>query len=308
MKIRLGYVAISKALENITTSSTITYTKFKEEKEPFDKLFNIISNNLDSLKEILLYNKKNNLHFYRLTSKLIPLSTHPEVVWDYKRYFSKELNRIGEIVKASNMRIDFHPDQFCVLNSTKKEVVENSIKILEYHYKLLDVLGINDKVLIIHVGSSVLGKDNSIKRFINNYNKLPKYLRDVIATENDDKVFNVEDVLSISDITGVPVVLDYHHYKCNKSAIDIEKILNSWKGKRPKMHFSTSRNSRDFRSHSEYVDSDEFINFIDEIKEYDRDVDVMIEAKGKDDALFRLVRELKYKTNYMFIDDTTFYV
>ena len=104
------------------------------------------------------------------------------------------------------------------------------------------------------------------------------------------------------------MVLDYHHYKCNKSAIDIEKILNSWKGKRPKMHFSTSRNSRDFRSHSEYVDSDEFIKFIDVIKEYDRDVDVMIEAKGKDDALFRLVRELKYKTNYMFIDDTTFYV
>lgn len=31
----------------------------------------------------------------------------------------------------------------------------------------------------------------------------------------------------------------------------------------------------------------------------------MLEAKAKDDALFRLIRELKYKTNYTFIDETT---
>lgn len=304
--VRLGYACISNAIKE-SSSSPYTYSEYKE-KGNLSKLDMVIRSNLEALKRIINYNIRNNIHFYRMSSKIIPLATKDDVLFDYVSNYRDIYERIGAKIRKNDMRVDFHPDQFCVLNSTKKEVVENSIKILEYHYKLLDVLGINDKVLIIHVGSSVLGKDNSIKRFINNYNKLPKYLRDVIATENDDKVFNVEDVLSISDITGVPVVLDYHHYKCNKSAIDIEKILNSWKGKRPKMHFSTSRNSRDFRSHSEYVDSDEFIKFIDVIKEYDRDVDVMIEAKGKDDALFRLVRELKYKTNYMFIDDTTFYV
>ena len=76
----------------------------------------------------------------------------------------------------------------------------------------------------------------------------------------------------------------------------------------PKMHFSSPRNSRDYRSHSEYIDSDDFIDFMNNIKKYNRDIDVMIEAKGKDDALFRLVRELKYKTDYIFIDDTCFYV
>lgn len=243
-----------------------------------------------------------------MSSDIIPLATKDDVHFDYVSNYRDIYERIVAKIRINDMRVDFHPDQFCVLNSIKKEVVENSIKILEYHYKLLYALGITDKTLIIHVGSGALGKDNSIKIFINTYNKLPKYLRDVVAIENDDKVFNVEDVLSISDIIGIPVVLDYHHYKCNKSDIDIEKILNSWKNKRPKMHFSTSRNSRNFRSHSEYVDSDEFINFIDEIKKYNRDVDVMIEAKGKDDALFRLVRELKQKTNYMFIDETSFYV
>src|SRR5574344_637896 len=113
MIIRLGYVAIALNLKEVTSSSTVTfatYNKLKNEEERLKKLKSITYSNIDALDEILKYNMKKNIHFYRLTSKLIPLSTHPEVVWDYKRYFSKELNRIGEIVKASNMRIDFHPD------------------------------------------------------------------------------------------------------------------------------------------------------------------------------------------------------
>ena len=137
---------------------------------------------------------------------------------------------------------------------------------------------------------------------------LPNYLKECIAIENDDKIFNINDVTNINEVIGVPIVLDYHHYKCNKSEIDIKKIFDSWRWMTPKIHFSSPRNSRDYRSHAEYINSDDFIEFINEIKKYNRDVDVMIEAKGKDDALFRLVRELKYKTDYKFIDDTSFYI
>ena len=70
------------------------------------------------------------------------------------------------------MRVDFHPDQFCVLNSTNKFVFYNTINILEYHYRLLDMMNIKNKVLVLHVGSGVLGKDKSSKRFVNNFNKL----------------------------------------------------------------------------------------------------------------------------------------
>lgn len=166
---------------------------------------------------------------------------------------------------------------------------------------------VKDKVLILHVGSNVFGKDNSIKRFINNFNKLPEYLKKCIVIENDDKIFNVSDVLKISEAINVPVVLDYHHYNCNKSTIDIEKIFNTW-NITPKIHFSSPKNKKEFRSHSDYINSDDFINFIESIKKYNTDVDIMLEAKMKDDALFRLVRELKYKTNYRFIDDTSFEV
>lgn len=305
MLVRLGYVAISTAL-NVTSSTPYTYSEYLN-KHNIDKLDNVIRSNLLALEEILKYNVKNNIHFYRMSSKIIPLATKDGVEFNYTIEYKEYYDRISKIIKDNNLRVDFHPDQFCVLNSTNNDVVKNSIKILEYHYYLLNMMMVKDKVLILHVGSNVFGKDNSIKRFINNFNKLPEYLKKCIVIENDDKIFNVSDVLKISEAINIPVVLDYHHYNCNKSTIDIEKIFNTW-NITPKIHFSSPKNKKEFRSHSDYINSDDFINFIESIKKYNTDVDIMLEAKMKDDALFRLVRELKYKTNYRFIDDTSFEV
>ena len=304
MKVRLGYVAICNAL-NVTSSSPYNYSDYLKYND-FHKLEEIIISNLMALNEIIDYNIKNNIHFYRISSKLIPLATKDDVNFDYIYKYKKYYNKIGKKIRDSKMRVDFHPDQYCILNSVKEDIVYNSIKILEYHYKLLDALGVNDKVLILHVGSSTFGKDNSIKRFINSYNKLPLYLKKCIAIENDDKVFNVSDVIKISNNTGIPIVLDYHHHMCNKSNIDINAIFDSWGDRVPKVHFSSPRGKKDFRSHNDYINGDNFICFIEFLKKYDRDVDIMLEAKCKDDSLFRLVRYLKYKTTYNFIDDTSF--
>ena len=305
MLVRLGYVAISTAL-NVTSSTPYMYSEYLN-RHNIDKLDNVIRSNLLALEEILEYNVKNNIHFYRISSKIIPLATKDDVKFNYTTKYKEYYDRISKIIKDNNLRVDFHPDQFCVLNSTNNDVVKNSIKILEYHYYLLNMMMVKDKVLILHVGSNVFGKDNSIKRFINSFNKLPEYLKKCIVIENDDKIFNVSDVLKISEVINVPVVLDYHHYNCNKSTIDIEKIFNTW-NITPKIHFSSPKNKKEFRSHNDYINSDDFINFIESIKKYNTDVDIMLEAKMKDDALFRLVRELKYKTNYRFIDDTSFEV
>ena len=306
MRVRLGYACISNVVSG-TSSSPYTYSEYLNKKN-LDKLDNVILSNLKGLDKIIDYNIKNNIHFYRISSKIIPLATKDDVMFDYINKYREIYEEIGNKIRKNNMRVDFHPDQFCVINSTKKDVLENSIEILNYHYNLLNALGVDNKILVIHVGSSVFGKDSSIRRFINSFSKLPAYLKKIIAIENDDKIFNIEDVCYISDILIVPVVLDYHHYMCNRSDIDIKKIFDSWKGIVPKVHFSSPKSNKEFRAHSEYVDSDEFIKFLSIIKQYDRDVDIMIEAKGKDDALFRLVREIKYKTDYKFVDDTTFYI
>ena len=312
MIIRFGYVAISTSLD-ITTSSTITYTNFIKDKN-YNKLYSIINNNLDNLIEILKYNISNNIYFYRLTSKLIPLATHNNINYDYITPFKNKYKYIGDLINNYNLRIDVHPDQFAVLNSTNKEVVKNTIKILEYHYKILDVLNIKDKIIILHVGGNNFGKEKSITRFINNFNKLPDYLKKCIVIENDDKIFTVKDCLYISNKINIPVVLDYHHFICNNNGENLEDIIidvfKTWKNKTPKIHFSSPKSNlkKEFRSHHDYINPNTFINFIDKIKFKNQSFDIMIEAKAKDEALFKLVRQLKYQTNYIFINETTFII
>lgn len=310
MKIRLGYVALSKALD-VTSSSTITYTNYINKNYTVDKLLKITNSNLDSLKEIMIYNARNNYHFYRLTSKLVPLATHDKVTFDYVKPLINKYKEIGKIIKKNNIRVDTHPDQYAVLNSMDKKIVKNTMEILEYHYKILKALGINKPIIILHVGSMAGGKKASITRFINNFNKLPNHIQRCIAVENDDKVYNVKDVLELCNKLNLPMVLDYHHFMCNNDGENIEeylpKILNTWKNINPKFHFSSpkSKLKKEFRSHHDYINSDDFIKFIELLKPYNKDIDIMLEAKAKDDALSRLVRELKYKTNYEFIDEST---
>ncbi len=311
MLIRLGYVSISKTLENIVNFHNITYTEFSKNNN-LEKLDNVIKDNFNTLFNILKYNQKNNIHFYRLTSKFIPLATHKDLNIEYIKKYDNLYNEAANLIK--DMRLDTHPDQFTVLNSTKKEVLDNTFRILEYHYQILTSLKIKNPIIILHIGSSVFGKEKSIKRFIHNFNLLPDYIKKVIALENDDKIYNLKDVLNICQTLKVPFVFDYHHYKCNNDGENyldyIEQIFATWKNIKPKIHFSSPKNNtkKDFRSHSDYINCDDFIFFLEQIKKFNTDIDIMLEAKAKDEAIFRLVRQLKFKTNYKFIDDTSFIV
>ena len=312
MKVRLGYVALSKALDDVTTSSTITYTNYINKNYNTSKLLEITKNNLDSLYETIKYNVKNNFHFYRLTSKLVPLATHDKVDFDYITPLLDEYKKIGKLINDNNIRVDTHPDQYAVLNSMDSKIVKNTVEILEYHYKIMEALKIKDKIIILHVGSSACGKKASITRFINNFNKLPDHIKKCITVENDDKVYNIKDVLELCHKINVPMVLDYHHFICNNEKEDIndylKEIIDTWDGKLPKMHFSSpkSKLKKEFRSHSDYINKECFIEFINILKKQDKDIDIMLEAKAKDDAISRLVRYLKYKTNYKFVNETTF--
>ena len=292
--IRLGYACICNSIEE--HMHTITYTNYLKDK---NKINDIVKQNFEVLNKILTYNNKNNIHFYRLSSNFIPCASIIE--YDYPNIFKKEFKEISKLIKG---RFDMHLSEYCILNSTNKEVVKRSIDEIKYHYKLLKSFKVKPN-LIIHIGSKSFSKEKSITRFINNFNKLPNYLKNTLLIENDDKVFNVEDTLKLCQKIKRPMVLDVHHHNCNETEKDLSnylnEIFNTW-DTTPKIHFSSPKNKKDFRAHNDYINSDDFINFI---KLIDRDIDVMLEAKAKDDALFRLVRELKYKTNYIFLDETT---
>lgn len=312
MKIRLGYACITETLP-ITTSHTYTYKEYLTNKN-LDKLFLTIEKNLLSLKEILIYNIRNNIHFYRISSNLIPLATKEEAIFDYLDIYSNIYNEISQLIEDNNLRVDLHPSEFCVINSVKEDVVKQSINILKYHHSLMKYLKITNQVLVLHIGSSVFGKTNSLTRFCNVFKKLPNELKSVIAIENDDKIFNVDDCIEIYKRLNIPIVFDYHHHFCNPSKSTFDQfmpiVLKSWHNKIPKIHFSSPRGKakNNIRSHADYINSKAFIDFVNELKKYNTSVDIMIEAKKKDEALFRLVRELKYYSLFTFIDETSFFV
>lgn len=308
MKIRLGYACLPVTI-NETASHTITYTNYKKlGSKANDKLDSVIKSNFKALENILKYNIRNDITFFRMTSELIPLVNHPQVQYDFINKYKENYKKIGDIIKNNNLRVDIHPSAYTVLNSINETVVSSTINILKFYQKMYECMGIKSKI-VLHVGSKEKGKKEGIKRFINNFNKLDESLKKFIVIENDDKSFNVRNVLSLCEKLNVPMVLDYHHHKLNRNNEKIEdyieRIFNTWDNT-PKIHFSTPKDKKNKRSHNDYIDSDDFIDFIEKIKFTKRDFDVMIEAKKKDDALFRLIRELKYKTDYKIVNNTIF--
>lgn len=312
MIIRLGYACISVTLNNITPSTPYSYNAYLKSPD-LEKLDTIIRSNLEALECLIDYNIQNHIHVFRLSSNIIPLATTPQFFYDYYTPYQDIYQRIAKKIKVNKLRVDFHPDQYTVLNSTKVEVIENTRRSLEYQYRLLDYLEVEQKLLLLHIGSSTFGKKQSIARFINQFKKLPSYIQECIAVENDDKIFTVEDTLFVAETLHIPMVLDYHHYLCNKEldiTLFLERILKTWKGRTPKMHFSSpkSKLKKEFRSHHDYIQSNDFLTFLQVLQPLNCDIDIMIEAKKKDEALFRLIREIKYKTNYQFLDDTSFLI
>ena len=307
MKIRLGYACISKIID--TTSSkttTLTYYNKLDTNNQSIKIDNIIKENLYNLEQIIKYNIKNNIHFFRMTASLIPLIDIHDI--DLNKYKDKFIY-IGKLIKKSNMRVDVHENEYCVLNSINAEVIIKSIKILNSLKKVMDMFNIKYNI-ILHIGSKSGGLNKSINRFIETFNKLDNDLKNKIILENDDNSYNVYQTLRLCEKINIPMCLDIHHHYCNKCTKDInvymERILNTYKNCRVKMHFSSPKSKKEKRSHNEYINCKDFINFIAFLKRYDKDIDIMLEAKAKDLALVKLVYELKFKENYNFIDESSF--
>lgn len=315
MIIRLGYVAIALNLGKVTSSSTLTYTRYLKlnKEDRLKKLKEVTYSNIEALEKILRYNIDNNIHFYRMTSNFIPLATHPDVMWDYLKYFKKDLEYIGKLIKDNNLRVDAHPDQFNVINSDRESVVENTLRTLNMQVDLFEAMNYEQGKLVIHIGGAEGGKDIALDRFINNLKNFPKRITDRLILENDDKTFNAKEVLQICERTNLPMVFDIHHHNCNNCEEDIKSLLpqifKTWEDEElvPKIHFSSPREFEKDRKHADYIDANRFLEFIYKAKEsVNKDFDIMIEAKKKDITLNILVKDLKKLTkDIKFIDSAT---
>ncbi|MCA1203852.1 UV DNA damage repair endonuclease UvsE [Priestia flexa] len=301
MNIRFGYVSHALSLWDCSPAKTLTFARWSKlsKEERIEKLYEVTQQNLYHTKRALHYNIAHEIMLYRLSSSLVPLATHPEVAWDFVTPFQQEWKELGHLVKSHHLRVSFHPNQFTLFTSDKPQITDNAVLDMNYHYQMLEAMDVVDGSLInIHVGGAYGDKVKALERFQQNLKKLPMHIKKQMTLENDDKTYTTEETLEVCEKEQIPLVFDFHHHQANLGTQPLEdllpRIFETWKhvNIRPKVHISSPKSEKAFRSHADYVSSEFVKPFFQLAKELNQNFDVMIEAKLKDQALLKLVEDL----------------
>ncbi|MDT9026706.1 MULTISPECIES: UV DNA damage repair endonuclease UvsE [Rossellomorea] len=301
MKVRLGFVANSLSLWDASPAKTMTFKRYSDlpKEERMDRLKEVTRLNLEHTKRILYLCAAHEIELYRLSSSLVPLATHPDVEWDFYSPFKDEWKELGDLIKRFGIRASFHPNQFTLFTSPKQHVTDNAVKDMVYHYRMLEYMGIEDSSVInIHIGGSYGDKAETLVRFHENLKSLPTDVKKIMTLENDDKTYTVEETLGVCQRENIPMVLDIHHHEANLSEKPLEDYLEAifatWEKRDlvPKIHISSPKSDKAFRSHADLVDAGFVEGFFKTLKTFDQDIDFMIEAKHKDLAMLKLIEDL----------------
>lgn len=266
---------------------------FRLKNLTFDRVFEAFLKNLNDFFKLLELCKREKIEVFRLGSNFIPYASHRDFKEEWFGKLEPYLKEASEKLREYPIRITMHPGQFVILNSPRSEVTENSLRELEYHFWVLDSLGVGDEgIVIIHVGGVYGDRERSIDRFMVNIEK-NKWLKIRLTVENDEKLFNAREALNIAKNLGIPFVFDFFHHRLNPSEIELKEVFNTWIGKGvPKIHLSSAGEGR-VGTHGDYINTENFLELYKMIKDSDvTKVHIMIEAKKKEKALEKLRKSL----------------
>jgi UV DNA damage repair endonuclease len=261
------------------------------------------------------------LRMLRITSDMFSFYTHDDYkdFWhssDVQSNLARWMAPIGETARANNVRLSFHPDQFVVLASDREEVVNKSIEEFEYHCDMARFMGYGKTFQDMKINVHISGRKGP-QGIRDVFGRLSPEARNTLTLENEEYTHGLSDCLSLSDL--VPTVLDIHHnwiregtyIDCNSDLA--KKVIDSWRGVRPTIHYSVSRedvlvghdsnqlpdqaaliasghSKQKLRAHSDYFWNDA-VN--DWALTFNDNFDIMCEAKGKNLASFKLLEHAK---------------
>jgi UV DNA damage endonuclease len=293
MLARLGFVA-SVLSENISTSRTCRLKNATELR-----IRELITENLNALERVITFLERQNILLYRITSNLIPFASHPINALRWWDEFAPPLMAIGRRFRMLGVRVSTHPGQFTVLNSPTAAVVKAAVAELEYHARLLDVLGTDTSAkIIVHVGGLYAGSEAlAMDRFCAVASELPPAVRQRLVVENDDRLFDAEEVLSIAHRVHIPVVFDWLHHNANACRAPLTEVLPAifatWKPEdgRPKVHLSSQAPDGPLGAHADFVEVSDALAFFEVLPP--QPFDCMLEAKQKDRAVLKLRAALR---------------
>lgn len=295
MRLRhLGYACLNKTLG--TKARTLRLANLSTER-----VIGPIAQNLDDLLAMLRWNVDHGVRFFRASSDLVPFASHPDFPFDWEEAFAWRFDEIRRLVKAEGLRVTAHPGQYTVLNSPRENVVEASVAELEYHARLLGLIDPRQGTMTLHVGGAYGDREAAMDRFVENLDRLSDEARARLAIENDDTTFTLAETVALGERTGLPVIVDLFHHRCNPSGATwdeglvplLERAAATWGRRVPKLHLSSQKPGTT-TSHADYLLMDDVQTLLDLMDQVGGDApyDLMLEAKMKECALLEVQRYL----------------
>jgi UV DNA damage endonuclease len=281
--IRLGYPA-----QNLTIPATTNRTLRLASLSDVERLKGLVRENVADLEAILRWNAEHGVALFRMGQNLIPFASHPAFPYDWRAEHGEELHEVGELARALGIRLSMHPGQYINPGSPRQEVVGRSLSELRYVAGVFELLGSPDSVAVVHMGGAYADRPASAARFVEVMRTEAGILR-YLALENDERVWTVAEVLETARALGIPAIADAFHHGLNPGGLTLEEALDlalpTWAAcERPKLHLSSQDPDKRAGAHAYYVDGKDWQALLGALD--DRDADVMVEAKGKERALF----------------------
>lgn len=313
----------AKLLEEIqrplnTKATTVQWLNRQKREVAEQRLWDIMEHNIASYRNLVEYvgTLPQELRMVRLGSDCLPVYTEP--TWGYywrqsdvKAYCEREFAKVGETARRLDVRLSMHPGQFTVLASESDEIVNRSIEEFEYHADMARYMGYGKRFQDFKINVHIAGRrgPDGIKAVLS---RLSTEARNTITIENDENSWGLEHSLELRGHLGL--VLDIHHHWC-KTGEYIEpnddrfkRVIDSWRGVRPVIHYSISREDyitehrqdvrpsmedllrqgykkAKLRAHSDYMWNDAVNDWALEFRDY---ADIMVESKMKNLATQRL--------------------
>jgi len=293
---KIGYACINSTLQaagGITTNRGMRQKTFNE--KGLNYVSELALQNCRDLVTIVKWNEEMGIKLFRMSSDLFPWMTLYDFtdLPDYDK-IANLLKGVGVLAKKYNHRLTFHPSHFNALGSPNPKVVEKTIKELNKHSDIMDLMGLSVthyNKINIHVGGAYGDKQSALDRWCNNFDKLSDNTKLRLTIENDDKANMysvVELVEGITKRTGVPVVFDYYHHKfCTGGLTEqeaLELAASTWpEGIIPCTHYSESRRKEHLDESIKAQAHSDLIN--GPIETYGNNIDVVVEAKHKELAV-----------------------
>ncbi len=234
-----------------TGTTTVAWLKRQSQQVAEEKLWDLMKGNIESTRKLVerVGSLDEQLRMVRISSDILPVYTQPDFAYfwrlsDVRAYMEKEFARVGDLARSLDVRLSMHPGQFTVLASENDGIVGRSIEEFEYHADMARMMGYGKKFQDFKINVHISGKrgPDGIRAA---YKKLSTEARNCITIENEENSWGLDDCLSLSDL--LPIVLDIHHHWVREgeyldpSDARVARVLDSWRGIRPTMHYSLSR-------------------------------------------------------------------